>query len=84
LSSNAGPRNGRDSSSCSQDYGYFWWLSRGGVFEACGIMGQTISINPGEDLICVQHTAWADSGQDEDYRHEAALKAAVTAALKGQ
>ena len=54
-----------------------------GVFEAYGIMGQTISINSGEDLIYVQHAAWADSGQDEDYGHEAALKAAVTAALKG-
>jgi len=71
-------------SAASQDYGYFWWLGRGGVFEAYGIMGQTISINPGEDLIYVQHAAWADSGQDEDYGHEAALKAAVTAALKGQ
>lgn len=65
-------------------YGYFWWLRGDGVYGAYGIMGQTISIDPAEDLIFVQHGAWATSGSEEDYGHEFAVKAAITTALKGR
>jgi CubicO group peptidase (beta-lactamase class C family) len=38
-------------------YGYFWWMAGDG-FDARGIFGQMIHINPKERLIVVTNSAW--------------------------
>jgi CubicO group peptidase (beta-lactamase class C family) len=39
-------------------YGYFWWMAADGGYDARGIFGQMIHINPKERLIVVTNSAW--------------------------
>jgi CubicO group peptidase (beta-lactamase class C family) len=41
-------------------YGYLWWTSDGGPFEARGIYGQLIHIDPARQLVVVVSGAWND------------------------
>lgn len=69
-------------SPASNGYGYFWWLQGDDVFKAVGIYGQSIYINPADDLVIVGLSAWpAASGGDYGV-HRNALFAAIEEFVK--
>ena len=65
----------------SDEYGYLWWLQKGGVYNARGIFGQAISVNPVEDLVIVTQSAWPRATGPEFSAHRDALFDALTMAL---
>ncbi len=65
----------------SSRYGYLWWLGEGGVFEASGIFGQGILINPAENMVIAIQSARPDASKDEDWALQSALYKAIAAAL---
>lgn len=66
----------------SDGYGYLWWLREDGVYWAIGIFGQTIVINPAEDLVIVTHGAWPQAVGREFSAHRTAFFPALTEALR--
>lgn len=59
-------RDATTGSSASSDYGFQWWLfplTDGPSFEAQGIFGQTIHINPKKDLVVVIQSAWPSAAR---------------------
>jgi CubicO group peptidase (beta-lactamase class C family) len=62
-------------------YGFQWWVRANGIYEAIGIFGQAIFINPGEDLIIVTSSAWPQADEAKYYEISNAYFAAVTKAL---
>jgi CubicO group peptidase (beta-lactamase class C family) len=62
-------------------YGYLWWLGQNGVFEASGIFGQGILVNPGENLVIAMHSARPDASKDEDWAMQRELYRAIASAL---
>lgn len=69
-------------SSSADNYGYLWWLTKGHSYEAMGIYGQLIHVDPAEELVIAIHSAWDSATGDEYYVHQSAFIEAVTAALK--
>jgi CubicO group peptidase (beta-lactamase class C family) len=65
-------------------YGYQWWTRPGGVYQALGIFGQLIHIDPSQDLIIVVQSAWPTSGDGASSRARAAYVRAVEAAVRAQ
>ena len=55
-----------------EGYGYQWWLRDNGVFQASGIFGQGIHINPQANVVIAVQSAWIDAadGDQFDYRNE--------------
>lgn len=51
-------------------YGYQWWVFSKNTFEALGIHGQMIHIDPERNLIVVINSAWPEADSNE--RHAAA------------
>lgn len=43
-------------------YGYLWWRSPNGNYEAIGIFGQMIYINPKTNVVIAQFAAWPYAG----------------------
>ena len=45
-------------------YAYQWWVPGGndGAFEALGIFGQSIYVNPARHVVIVQTSAWPEPG----------------------
>jgi CubicO group peptidase (beta-lactamase class C family) len=66
----------------ADNYGYLWWLTKGDSYEAMGIYGQLIHVDPAEELVIAIHSAWDSATGDEYYVHQSAFIEAVTAALK--
>lgn len=62
-------------------YGYFWWLKERGAFEASGIFGQGIFIDPEHDVVIALHSARPDASRDEDWDLQDALHQALLAAV---
>ena len=63
-------------------YGFQWWIvPGGGAYEAIGIFGQSIYINPAEDLVIVTNSAWPEADADPYYDCHDAFVAAVIKAL---
>jgi CubicO group peptidase (beta-lactamase class C family) len=65
-------------------YGYQWWLPPGrpGVFQAIGIYGQSIWVDPAKRLVIVQTSAWPTPiGSLPLYMHNTAVREAIAAAL---
>jgi CubicO group peptidase (beta-lactamase class C family) len=62
-------------------YGYLWWLTETGNFEAKGIFGQGIHINQSERVVIALHSARALATKESDRRLQNALYAALTEAL---
>ncbi|MDE2462091.1 MAG: serine hydrolase [Alphaproteobacteria bacterium] len=60
-------------------YGFQWWIMPGGeAYEAIGIFGQSIYINPKEDLVVVTNSAWPEPDSDPYYaRHDAFVAAVI-------
>lgn len=69
-------------------YGYQWWTSDDNTFEARGIFGQLIHIDPARKLVVVVSGAWADplttSSQDLQRQLVAAISTAVDAERAGR
>jgi len=63
-------------------YGYLWWLGEEGVFEASGIFGQGIQINPAENLVIAIQSARPDASNDDDRALQQQLYKAIAEALK--
>jgi len=51
-------------------YGYGWWIFNGSTFEALGIHGQMIHIDPARGLVIAVNSAWPEAESNE--RHFAA------------
>lgn len=50
-----------DTGAPSEGYGYQWWTQDDGVFNAYGIFGQTIRIDPERRLVIVILSAWPNA-----------------------
>ncbi len=48
-------------------YGYQWWIFNGSTFEALGIYGQVIHIDPARRLVVVINSAWPEA--ESNVRH---------------
>ena len=65
-------------------YGYQWWLPPGrpGVFQAIGIYGQSIYVDPAKRLVIVQTSAWPTPiGSLDLYMHNRAVRDEIGAAV---
>jgi CubicO group peptidase (beta-lactamase class C family) len=63
-------------------YAYQWWIPGGndGAFEALGIFGQSIYVNPAKHIVIVQTSAWPDAwppalAEENAVAHEAIVRA---------
>jgi CubicO group peptidase (beta-lactamase class C family) len=65
-------------------YGYQWWTHPDGSYEAIGVFGQSIYINPAEKLVIVTNSAWPEADADKYYIAHGAYVAAVRKALAGK
>jgi CubicO group peptidase (beta-lactamase class C family) len=66
-------------------YGFQWWVvGDDGTYEAVGIFGQAIHIDPHQDLIIVSSSAWPQADEKKYYDNSNAYFAAVTEALRGR
>lgn len=61
-------------------YGYQWWPHSDGSYEANGIFGQSVYIDPKERLVIVQSSAWPRASWDEGYSRQARFVSAVKGA----
>lgn len=66
-----------------EGYGYLWWLPGDGSYDARGIYGQGIHINPQTNLVIVVLSAWehAAATGTESQAHRVALYQAIDEAL---
>ena len=64
-------------------YGYQWWIPDGGngAFEAMGIFGQIVYIDPAKRMIVVHTAAWPQADPDERWDEAAQAINAVVAKL---
>jgi len=69
-------------STTNAGYGYLWWLSEGDVYSARGIFGQSIIIDPEEQLVLVTHSVWPTPTGADLSAHRDALFRAVREALR--
>lgn len=62
-------------------YGYQWWLPAGrpGVFQATGIFGQTIYIDPAKHVVIVETSAWPQPDPDARWDEMDKVMQAITA-----
>jgi CubicO group peptidase (beta-lactamase class C family) len=63
-------------------YGYFWWVRSDRSYEAIGIYGQSIFLDPASDLVVVTLSAWPRADWQEGYARQAAFLDAVQAGLR--
>jgi CubicO group peptidase (beta-lactamase class C family) len=54
-------------------YGYLWWLQEDGDYQAMGIFGQGIYIDPAENVVIALHSARPVASRDEDWALQTAL-----------
>jgi CubicO group peptidase (beta-lactamase class C family) len=62
-------------------YGYFWWLKKDGSYNASGIFGQGIYINPDENVVIALHSARPEASVDSDWAWQSALYESITRAV---
>lgn len=62
-------------------YGYFWWLGEQGAYEASGIFGQGIYVNPKKNVVIAIHSAREMASKDSDWELMEAMYGAVTRAV---
>lgn len=65
-------------------YGYLWWLSADGSYDARGIYGQGIHLRPEQNLVIVLLSAWDQAGAagNPAQPHRVALYRAIAAAVQ--
>ena len=59
-------------------YGYFWWTRGAGAYEAIGIFGQALYIDPPRHLVIVVQSAWSNAGDAHNYALQTAFFEGVT------
>lgn len=64
-----------------EGYGYFWWLKENGAFEASGIFGQGIYVDPRHDVVIALHSARPHASRDADWALQDALFEALVDAV---
>jgi CubicO group peptidase (beta-lactamase class C family) len=65
-------------------YGFQWWVKQDdGSYDAEGIFGQTIHVDPKRDLVIVTNSAWPTADDDKYWNNGSAYFAAVADALRG-
>jgi CubicO group peptidase (beta-lactamase class C family) len=52
-------------------YGYQWWIFSGNTFEALGIHGQMIHIDPSRNLVIAINSAWPEAESNKPHMAEA-------------
>jgi CubicO group peptidase (beta-lactamase class C family) len=62
-------------------YGYFWWIHPNGTYEAEGIFGQSIFLDPRNDLVIVTNSAWPAADDEKYWAAQDAYFAAVRKVL---
>jgi len=62
-------------------YGYFWWLDGDDTFQAQGIFGQGIYLNPEQNVVIAIHSAWDTADAEVDWGWQSAMTEAITNAL---
>ena len=65
-------------------YGYFWWLSEGSDYQAIGIFGQGIYINPDRNIVIALHSARAEADAESDWAWQTALFEGITEAVSDE
>ena len=57
---------------CRRGYGYQWWIACGteGAFQAVGINGQSIYVDPSRRVVIAQFSAWPQAGASPEQRGE--------------
>jgi CubicO group peptidase (beta-lactamase class C family) len=60
---------------CRRGYGYQWWIpcADPGVFQAIGINGQSIWVDPAHRVVIAQFSAWPQAGASPEHRGEREL-----------
>ena len=76
----AATRGGADTGWNGYGYGYQWWTRKDGTYDAVGIFGQLIHIDPARRLVVVINSAWAAADSDTHLPVRNALIDAVAAA----
>ena len=71
-------------SSAYAGYGYFWWLQEEGTYQALGIFGQAIFVDPQQKVVIALHSARANASKDSEWALESALFTALTLAVSSQ
>jgi len=65
-------------------YGFQWWVKQDdGSYDAEGIFGQTIHVDPKGDLVIVTSSAWPTADDEKYWKNGSAYFAAVADALRG-
>ncbi len=80
----AKPTTDPESGLCRRGYGYQWWVPCGtdGAFQAVGINGQAIYVNPPKRVVIAQFSAWPQASAAPEIRGEgAAVFDAIVASL---
>jgi CubicO group peptidase (beta-lactamase class C family) len=64
------PRTGQ----CRRGYGYQWWVPCGTdhAFQAVGINGQAIYVNPPKRIVIAQFSSWPQASASPEIRGEGA------------
>lgn len=67
-------------------YGHLWWIHIGGAFRATGLFGQSIYVDPQENVVIALHSARAVDSKHKgsDWALEFVLYASLTEALRDQ
>lgn len=63
-------------------YGYFWWPRADHSYEAIGIHGQALFLDPKADLVVVTLSAWPTADWEEGYKRNGAFIEAVRSAVR--
>ena len=64
----------------NKGYGYQWWTEGDGSYDAYGIFGQAIHIDPKRKLVIVLNSAWPEATSPARMAARSALFAAITRA----
>ncbi len=64
-------------------YGYFWWLRESGAFQAAGIFGQGIHIDPAENVVIAVQSAWSVASEQRRWAMQNAMFESIAAAISG-
>ncbi len=62
-------------------YGYFWWLEGDGSYQASGIFGQGIYINPATSTVIAIHSAWPEADSEQRWGLLTSVFKAIDAAM---
>ena len=67
----------------SVGYGYQWWIPHGndGAYQANGIFGQTVYVNPVKHIVIVEMSAWPQPDPDERWDEMDQIVNAITAKI---